>query len=80
VEAILAEGWSNMRKGRWEWLYKVRFKGEGPEGDSWEPRRNLKNAPEILREWEETKKQIKLSAKAHEAGKRKPIKKVSKMN
>jgi hypothetical protein len=34
VEAIIAEGWSNMRKGRREKLYKVRFKGEGPKGDS----------------------------------------------
>jgi hypothetical protein len=78
VEAILAEGWSNMRKGRRERLYKVRFKGEGPEGDSWEPRRHLRNAPEILKEWEETKRLLKVAGKQHEARNKKPIKASSK--
>ena len=29
-------------------LYLIRWKGYGPDGDSWEPAKNLKNSKEIL--------------------------------
>ena len=43
VETILD---SRLRRGRLEYL--VRWKGYTPEHDSWEPERNLENAPEQI--------------------------------
>ena len=33
----------------------MRYTNYGPEGDTWETRQNLKNAPEVLYEWEKVK-------------------------
>jgi hypothetical protein len=53
VEDVIGEKWRKLRNGRRERIYKVRYKGYGPEHDTWEPRRNLKNTPEVLKKWEE---------------------------
>jgi hypothetical protein len=52
VEAIVDEKWGKSRAGKRQKLYRVRFTGYSPNYDEWLPRRNLKNAPEVLREWE----------------------------
>jgi hypothetical protein len=52
IEAILGEKWGKTRGGKRQKLYRVRFSGYSPNYDEWLPRRNLKNAPEILRDWE----------------------------
>jgi hypothetical protein len=52
VEGIVDEKWSKTRGGKRQKLYRVRFSGYSPNYDEWLPRRNLKNAPEVLRAWE----------------------------
>jgi len=49
VEAILAKRY-NCRKKRHEWY--VKWKGYGPQDNSWEPKDNLHNAIELLDEFE----------------------------
>ena len=51
VEAILGERFRKIGKGRRIKEYHVRFKDQGPENDEWLPTKNLKNAPEILADW-----------------------------
>lgn len=52
VERIVGERWRKTRQGRKQKQYQVRWKGYGPEDDTWEFRNGLRNAPEIIREWE----------------------------
>ena len=52
VERIVDEKTIRGARGRRYKRYKVRFTGYGPEHDEWLPRGNLKNAPEVLRAWE----------------------------
>jgi hypothetical protein len=52
VEKIIDQKWSKSRSGRRNLLYKVRFIGYSPNFDEWLTRKDLKNAPEILRAWE----------------------------
>ena len=50
VERIL----QHRKVGR-GYQYLVRWKGFGREDDTWEPRKNLANAPEVLRKYEAEK-------------------------
>lgn len=53
-------------------LYKVRWKGYGPEDDTWEPKKNLESCQDMIEEYE--KKQSELAKKRAE---RRRAKKVS---
>ena len=55
VDRIVAERTRKGRNGRKITIYRLRYSNYGPEGDTWETRQNLKNAPEVLREWEKFK-------------------------
>jgi hypothetical protein len=55
VEKIIDSKWSKARNGRRLQLYKVRFTGYPPNYDEWLTKKDLKNAPEILRQWEGTR-------------------------
>jgi hypothetical protein len=52
VEKIIDAKWSKARNGRKLQLFKVRFAGYPPNYDEWLTRKDLKNAPDVLREWE----------------------------
>lgn len=54
VEAILDSKYVKGPNGRKIRKYKVRWKGYDPKYDTWETRRNLKNAPDILRRFEQS--------------------------
>ena len=51
VESIIAERMMK-RNNRNERQYRVRFTGYAPEFDKWLTRSQLKNAPEVLIDWE----------------------------
>lgn len=51
IDSIVAEK-TRSRNKRKEKLYRVRYTGYGPEQDEWLPRSYLRNAPEILQQWE----------------------------
>jgi len=65
AEAIIGEWLRKTKKGRHIQEFKVRFMGYGPEFDEWLPPRNLKNAPELLAQWQATKNSD--GTKKHEA-------------
>lgn len=52
VDRIIGERWRKTRHGKRQRQYQIRWKGYGPEDDTWELRNNLRNAPEIIRTWE----------------------------
>ena len=52
VDGIIDEKWGRSRNGKRQKLYRVRFTGYSPNFDQWLPRKNLKNAPEVLRTWD----------------------------
>lgn len=60
VEKIVDEEYRKSRNGRMVQYYKLRYVGFSPDDDTWEPRKNIRNAPEILRKWEEQKKHTNL--------------------
>lgn len=55
VERIIAEKWRKGPRGRRIILFKSRFVGYGPEYDEWLTRKDLRNAPLILKDWEAQK-------------------------
>ena len=55
VDRIVAERMWKGRNGRKVPIYRLRYTNYGPDGDTWETRQNLKNAPEVLHEWEKFK-------------------------
>lgn len=59
VEKIVDEEYRKVGNGRRVPHYRLRYVGFNSEDDTWEPKKNLRNAPDILRQWEEQKKQKK---------------------
>ena len=55
VEAIIAERWRKSKKGRWVQEFLTRFVGYDANFDEWLTRRQLRNAPDILRDWDPRK-------------------------
>ena len=55
VDKIVAERTRKGKNGRRIPIYRLRYTNYGPEGDTWETRQNLKNAPDVLLEWEKFK-------------------------
>jgi len=51
VEKILSSKWSKARNGKRMELFKVRFFGYPPNYDERLTKRDLKNAPDILKQW-----------------------------
>ncbi len=52
VERIIGETWRKGKKGKRVKYYKIRYVGLGPEEDEWKTRQGLRNAPDILKDWE----------------------------
>lgn len=52
VERIIAERWKTSKGGRRIKEYRIRFVGLGPEEDEWKSRQGLRNAPDLLSEWD----------------------------
>jgi hypothetical protein len=52
VESITQERWRKSRKGRRTQELLVRFVGYDSSFDEWLTRRQLKNAPDILKAWD----------------------------
>jgi hypothetical protein len=52
VEQIIDEKWVRAGNGRRKQMFRVRFKDYPANYDEWLTKKNLKNAPKILREWE----------------------------
>ena len=52
VDRIIDSKMVRGRNGRRIRKYRVRWKGYDPKFDTWETQRNLKNAPEALKEFE----------------------------
>lgn len=59
VDKIVAERTCKGKNGRKIPIYRLRYTNYGPESDTWETKQNLKNAPEVLREWEKFKALLK---------------------
>ena len=55
VERIVAEKSKKGPRGRRIQLFKSRFVGYGPEFDEWLTKKDLRNAPLILKEWQDHK-------------------------
>lgn len=56
VEQIVDEGYSRER-GRRIKKYRIRWKGYGPNEDHWLTAKRLRNAPDIIKLWEQSKKE-----------------------
>ena len=52
VEKIIAEKWKVSKGGRRIKQYRIRFVGLGPEEDEWKTRQGLRNAPDLMADWE----------------------------
>ncbi|KAF8754244.1 hypothetical protein RHS01_06464 [Rhizoctonia solani] len=48
-EEYKVEGITDMEERDGKWFFRVKWKGYGPEENTWEPRENLKNAGKILK-------------------------------
>ncbi|QRV94990.1 Retrovirus-related Pol polyprotein from transposon [Ceratobasidium sp. AG-Ba] len=54
VEKIVDEGW--QKKGRRKvHIYRIRWVGYGPEEDQWITANKLRNAPDVLKDWESSR-------------------------
>ncbi|QRW23889.1 Retrotransposable element Tf2 protein [Rhizoctonia solani] len=68
-EEYKVEGISDAKERNGKWFFRVKWKGYGPEENTWEPRENLKNAEKILEKYEkEMKKKALGAAKALRGG------------
>jgi hypothetical protein len=54
IESIIADRWRRV-KGKRIQQFKVRWKGFGPEDDEWLTKRQLRNAPMVLQDWQNLK-------------------------
>jgi hypothetical protein len=57
VEKIMGKCYD---KSRWQNMWLVRWKNYGPQHDSWQTKKDLRNAPEMLRAFERVQKARKL--------------------
>ncbi|QRW25691.1 Retrotransposable element Tf2 protein [Rhizoctonia solani] len=68
-EEYEVEGITDMEERDGKWFFRVKWKGYGPEENTWEPQENLKNAGKILRKYkEEMRKKALGAAKALRRG------------
>ncbi|KAF8749833.1 hypothetical protein RHS01_09743 [Rhizoctonia solani] len=68
-EEYEVEGITDMEERDGKWFFRVKWKGYGPEENTWEPRENLKNAGKILKKYkEEMRKKALGAAKALRGG------------
>lgn len=63
VESIIAERSRKSRNGRRVALFKTRFVGYGPEYDEWLTRTQLRNAPDILKAWQNRRDRAVVASK-----------------
>ncbi|KAF8751812.1 hypothetical protein RHS01_08505 [Rhizoctonia solani] len=61
-EEYKVEGITDMEERDGKWYFRVKWKGYGPEENTWEPRENLKNAGKILKRYEEEMRRKALGA------------------
>ncbi len=52
VEKIIDERWVSGNKGRRIKQYRIRYVGLGADEDDWKTKQGLRNAPDILADWE----------------------------
>ncbi|KAF8696585.1 Chromo (CHRromatin Organization MOdifier) domain, partial [Rhizoctonia solani] len=68
-EEYKVEGITDMEERDGKWFFRVKWKGYGPEENTWEPQENLKNAGKILKKYkEEMRKKALGAAKALRGG------------
>ncbi|KAF8748289.1 hypothetical protein RHS01_10949 [Rhizoctonia solani] len=61
-EEYKVEGITDMEERDGKWFFRVKWKGYGPEENTWEPQENLKNAGKILKKYEEEVRKKALGA------------------
>ncbi|KAF8761892.1 reverse transcriptase [Rhizoctonia solani] len=61
-EEYEVEGITDAEERNGKWFFRVKWKGYGPEENTWEPRENLKNAGKILKRYEEDMRKKALGA------------------
>ncbi|KAF8750132.1 Chromo (CHRromatin Organization MOdifier) domain [Rhizoctonia solani] len=61
-EEYEVEGITDAKERDGKWFFRVKWKGYGPEENTWEPWENLKNRGKILKKYEEDMKKKALSA------------------
>jgi hypothetical protein len=54
VEKIIKSRWKAARNGRRTEELLTKFVGYGPQFNEWLTRKHLKNAPEVVRQWDES--------------------------
>ncbi|KAF8748846.1 Chromo (CHRromatin Organization MOdifier) domain [Rhizoctonia solani] len=61
-EEYKVEGITDMEERSGKWFFRVKWKGYGPEENTWEPREKPQNAGKILRKYEEEMRKKALGA------------------
>ncbi|KAF8736674.1 hypothetical protein RHS02_06245, partial [Rhizoctonia solani] len=61
-EEYKVKGITDLEECNRKWYFRVKWKGYGPEENTWEPQENLKNAKKILKKYKNKMKKKALSA------------------
>ncbi|KAF8755943.1 reverse transcriptase [Rhizoctonia solani] len=61
-EEYKVEGITDTEERNGKWFFRVKWKGYGPEENTWEPQENLKNAGKILKRYKEDMRKKALGA------------------